>query len=80
MKWYLEVLKKYAVFDGRARRTKYWMFFLFNILFGAVIGAIKRIFGIAAQASRSVLAWWLLCGFEQWKGYAACQECGATFE
>jgi uncharacterized membrane protein YhaH (DUF805 family) len=23
MNWYLEVLKKYAVFDGRARRTEY---------------------------------------------------------
>jgi uncharacterized membrane protein YhaH (DUF805 family) len=30
--WYLEVLKKYAVFDGRARRKEYWYFFLFSIL------------------------------------------------
>ncbi len=33
MKWYLQVLKKYAVFSGRARRTEYWMFALFNIIF-----------------------------------------------
>ena len=26
MNWYLEVLKKYAVFIGRARRKEYWMF------------------------------------------------------
>lgn len=32
MNWYLEVVKKYAVFDGRARRTEYWMFTLFNVL------------------------------------------------
>ena len=32
MKWYLKVLKKYAVFSGRASRTEYWMFVLFNIL------------------------------------------------
>ena len=32
MNWYLEVLKKYAVFDGRARRREYWFFVLFNIL------------------------------------------------
>jgi len=32
MNWYLEVLKKYAVFSGRARRSEYWYFFLFNIL------------------------------------------------
>ncbi len=33
MNWYLDVLKKYAVFNGRARRKEYWMFILFNILF-----------------------------------------------
>ena len=27
MHWYLEVLKKYAVFSGRARRKEYWMLF-----------------------------------------------------
>ncbi len=32
MRWYLDVLKKYAVFRGRARRKEYWMFFLFNII------------------------------------------------
>ena len=28
MNWYLEVLRKYAVFSGRARRMEYWMFLL----------------------------------------------------
>lgn len=32
MNWYLEVLKKYAVFEGRAGRKEYWFFILFNIL------------------------------------------------
>ena len=32
MHWYLDVLKKYAEFDGRARRQEYWMFQLFNII------------------------------------------------
>ena len=32
MSWYLAVLKQYAVFTGRARRTEYWMFFLFNVI------------------------------------------------
>ncbi|MGX7668838.1 DUF805 domain-containing protein [Flavobacterium pedocola] len=32
MNYYLEVLKKYAQFSGRARRKEYWMFFLFNII------------------------------------------------
>jgi uncharacterized membrane protein YhaH (DUF805 family) len=33
MKWYLMVLKNYANFSGRARRTEYWMFALFNFIF-----------------------------------------------
>ncbi len=32
MHWYLDVLKKYAQFSGRARRKEYWMFVLFNVL------------------------------------------------
>ena len=46
MYWYLEVLKKYAVFDGRARRREYWMFTLVNcIIFGAlyIMGGIVEI-------------------------------------
>jgi uncharacterized membrane protein YhaH (DUF805 family) len=40
MNWYLEVLKKYAVFDGRARRKEYWFFQLFNILISMALGFI----------------------------------------
>ena len=29
MKWYLEVMKKYAVFNGRSTRKEFWTFFLF---------------------------------------------------
>lgn len=32
MNWYLKVLKQYANFEGRARRTEYWMFSLFHII------------------------------------------------
>ena len=38
MSWYLAVLKKYAVFNGRARRKEYWMFYLVNVLI--IIGLI----------------------------------------
>lgn len=30
MSWYIGVFKKYADFNGRARRKEYWMFALFN--------------------------------------------------
>ena len=40
MSWYLEVLKKYAVFNGRARRKEYWFFFLFSIIITIVLSII----------------------------------------
>ncbi|MFD0559867.1 uncharacterized membrane protein YhaH (DUF805 family) [Stackebrandtia endophytica] len=43
MDWYLAVLKNYAGFSGRARRTEYWMYTLFNVLIVialAIVGAI----------------------------------------
>jgi len=33
MNWYLKVMRQYADFSGRARRTEYWMFVLFNMIF-----------------------------------------------
>jgi len=32
MNYYIAVLKKYAVFSGRATRAEYWYFVLFNII------------------------------------------------
>ena len=45
MNWYLEALKKYAVFSGRARRTEYWMFMLFNVIAGIILGIVDAILG-----------------------------------
>ncbi|WP_432745999.1 DUF805 domain-containing protein [Methylobacter sp. G7] len=45
MNWYLDVLKKYAVFDGRARRKEYWFFFLFNIIISMILSAIDGLTG-----------------------------------
>ena len=44
MSWYIAVLKKYAVFSGRARRKEFWMFVLFNMIFAFVAGLIDGIF------------------------------------
>jgi len=46
MNWYLEVLKKYAVFSGRARRKEYWFFALFNFLAALVLGFIEMSAGL----------------------------------
>ena len=43
MNWYLATLKKYAVFNGRARRKEYWIFFLFNLMIVFVLGLIERL-------------------------------------
>ena len=32
MNWYLQALKKYATFTGRARRREFWLFTLVNVL------------------------------------------------
>ena len=45
MNWYLEVLKKYAVFSGRATRAEYWYFTLFNILALFVLAIIDGVIG-----------------------------------
>lgn len=45
MNWYIDVLKKYAVFAGRARRTEYWMFALFNLIICIVLSIIEAIIG-----------------------------------
>jgi uncharacterized membrane protein YhaH (DUF805 family) len=55
MNWYLEVLKKYAVFNGRARRKEYWMFFLFNIIIAVILGLVEGFAGIAPESDQSVL-------------------------
>ena len=33
MKWFLKALKQYTDFNGRARRTEYWMYILFYTIF-----------------------------------------------
>ena len=43
MQWYLDVLKKYAVFSGRARRKEFWMFVLFNFIAVIVAGILDNI-------------------------------------
>ncbi len=55
MNWYLEVLKKYVVFDGRARRTEYWMFALFNIIAAVVLMVVGSIIHTQALYSLYVL-------------------------
>ena len=50
MKWFVKCLKQYADFGGRARRTEFWMFVLFNIIFSVVASLIDRAIGFRIGA------------------------------
>ena len=57
MSWYLEALKKYAVFGGRSRRKEYWFFVLFNIIVAMVLTAIDFLLGtFSASANVGLLS------------------------
>jgi len=40
---FIGTLKKYAVFDGRARRQEFWIFFICSFVVGCVVGWIPVI-------------------------------------
>ena len=51
MSWYLQALKKYAVFSGRSRRMEYWYFVLFNIIVSIVLGVIDGLLGTSGSSA-----------------------------
>ncbi len=46
MNWYIDVLRKYAVFSGRARRKEFWMYVLFYIIIVVVLSVVESMIGI----------------------------------
>ena len=36
--YYVDAIKRYAVFEGRSTRKEYWMFVLMNVIIGACFG------------------------------------------
>jgi uncharacterized membrane protein YhaH (DUF805 family) len=56
MQWYTEVLKKYLVFTGRARRKEFWMFTLFSFIISTVLGTIDNIIGTTNSSGGGVLS------------------------
>lgn len=40
---YIEVLQKYAVFDGRAKRSEYWLFMLIHVIISIILGLIPLV-------------------------------------
>ncbi len=76
MNWYLQALKKYADFSGRARRKEYWFFVLFNIIISVVLTVCDVFMGTYSAAASILIpgiavsvrrlhdtgrsGWWLL--------------------
>ena len=56
MNYYFKVLKNYTTFSGRARRKEYWMFILFNTIFGFVFGIIFGLIGVPELTQLYTLA------------------------
>lgn len=42
MNWYVEVLKKYTDFNGRAGRAEFWMFTLISLIISLVLYVIDK--------------------------------------
>ena len=53
MNYYIQVLSKYAEFNGRARRSEYWYFALINILITVVIYLVD--FSIGAFGALGII-------------------------
>lgn len=49
MNYYFNVLQNYATFSGRARRSEYWYFVLFNVIFALIAVILDNIFGTAIE-------------------------------
>ena len=56
MNWYIDALKNYANFQGRARRKAYWMFALFNIIAIVVLIFIEGLIGLRSEGGLGALA------------------------
>jgi len=50
MDWFLGALRKYAVFEGRARRREYWFYVLFVVIISVVLAIVDRFTGTYSAA------------------------------
>src|ERR1700737_521885 len=55
MNWYLQALKKYADFSGRARRREYWFYILFYVIILVVLTICDTIIGTTMGSGIGIL-------------------------
>ena len=46
MKWFMQALKNYAAFEGRARRKEFWFFALFFLILSVVAAVVDSLYGL----------------------------------
>uniref|UniRef100_UPI0035CB389C DUF805 domain-containing protein n=1 Tax=uncultured Sphingomonas sp. TaxID=158754 RepID=UPI0035CB389C len=51
MEWMILPLKRYAQFTGRSRRKEFWLWILFQVIAGFVLGILDTVFGLGGHAS-----------------------------
>ena len=56
MSGYLATLKRWSDFNGRSRRSEYWMFVLFNLIIEVVLSVIDNILGTSTGTGVGILA------------------------
>lgn len=56
MHWYIDVLRKYTVFEGRARRKEYWIFALISALILIFLSLIDEMTGWKVWDDEGVLS------------------------
>jgi uncharacterized membrane protein YhaH (DUF805 family) len=50
MRWYFQVLKNYAKFEGRARRAEYWSFVFLNLVIECAAAFVAAALGIVGSS------------------------------
>lgn len=56
MNFFIDAIKNYATFTGRATRQQYWMFYLFYIIFYIILAILDNALGLAnAELGTGVL-------------------------
>jgi uncharacterized membrane protein YhaH (DUF805 family) len=60
IEWYLQPLKKYTDFNGRARRKEYWSFALGNFLISLVFGGAGFGIGLGSEYLSSLFGLFIL--------------------
>ena len=54
--YFIGVFRKYAVFQGRARRAEFWWFTLFSFVAGTILSVLDVIFDLFIMGDRGILS------------------------